>query len=149
MGEPVRIVDLATDMARLSGLTPGFDIDIQFTGIRPGEKLYEELFTDQEQNKSDVHAKVFEAVQELKNRALLDRVLWSLKDAMGLPDGIRQEEILQGFKRLVPTYSPSPMGLGKYLSEPYPSIGRNDSIRVAPTKIIVLRPSIPLAQTQP
>ncbi len=48
MGEPVHIVDLAKDMARLSGFSPGVDIDIQFTGARPGEKFFEELFTDGE-----------------------------------------------------------------------------------------------------
>ncbi|MDD4783728.1 MAG: nucleoside-diphosphate sugar epimerase/dehydratase, partial [Syntrophaceticus sp.] len=48
MGEPVRILDLAEDMIRLSGLTPGKDIEIKITGMRPGEKLREELFTDQE-----------------------------------------------------------------------------------------------------
>ena len=44
MGEPVRVFDLATDLIRLSGLEPDVDIDVQFTGTRPGEKLYEELF---------------------------------------------------------------------------------------------------------
>jgi FlaA1/EpsC-like NDP-sugar epimerase len=144
MGEPVRIVDLAADMARLSGLTPGYDIDIQITGIRPGEKLYEELFTDQEQSVSNVHPKVFEAVQEPKNRAVLDRVLQSLEDAVNLPDGIRQQEILHAFKRLVPTYHPSPIGLGKHLAEAIPSLESRPSTQGAAPKIIVLRPSIPL-----
>jgi FlaA1/EpsC-like NDP-sugar epimerase len=146
MGEPVRIVDLASDMARLSGLTPGYDIDIQFTGVRPGEKLYEELFTDQEQNKSDVHAKVFEATQEPKNRAVLDRVLLSLEEAMNLPEGLRQQEILHAFKRLVPTYSPSPTGLGKYLTKAIPALENQAFAQIPPPKIVVLQPKITLAK---
>ena len=48
MGQPVKIVDLAERMIRLSGLQPGYDIDIVFTGIRPGERLHEILFAEQE-----------------------------------------------------------------------------------------------------
>ena len=57
MGEPVRIVDLARDLIRLSGL-PENAIDITFTGIRPGEKLYEELYFDDEQTLPTSHPKV-------------------------------------------------------------------------------------------
>lgn len=59
MGEPVRVVDLARDMIRLSGLEEGRDLDIVFTGLRPGEKLFEELFADGEYYRRTSHAKVF------------------------------------------------------------------------------------------
>ncbi|WP_257313171.1 polysaccharide biosynthesis protein [Geothrix fuzhouensis] len=114
MGDPVRIVDMAMDMARLSGLSPGVDIDIQFTGMRPGEKLFEELFTDGEQGNADVHAKVFEAVQTPHDPMLLDLSLRQLREVIHLPDGERQRQMLRCFKRLVPSYQPSPIGLGKY-----------------------------------
>lgn len=59
MGEPVRIVDLAKDMILLSGLRYPEDIDIAFTGMRPGEKLAEELFYDAEEQSQKLHDKIF------------------------------------------------------------------------------------------
>jgi FlaA1/EpsC-like NDP-sugar epimerase len=115
MGEPVRIVDLATDMARLSGLVLGQDVEITYSGIRPGEKLYEELFTPQEQVRSQVHPKVFDADQECLCADLLDQGLSELQRCILEPDGVRQREILRWLTHLVPTYSPSPLGLGRYL----------------------------------
>ena len=61
MGEPVRIVDLARDMIRLSGLEEGTDISIEYTGIRPGEKLYEEMFFTHEIAEPTEHPKVLRA----------------------------------------------------------------------------------------
>ncbi len=58
MGEPVRIVDLARDLIRLSGLEPDRDIEITFTGLRPGEKLYEELFAASEDYGRTEHEKI-------------------------------------------------------------------------------------------
>ncbi len=59
MGEPVRVMDLAAEMIRLSGLTPGKDIQIAITGMRPGEKLREELQTDNERVIKTAHPKIF------------------------------------------------------------------------------------------
>jgi FlaA1/EpsC-like NDP-sugar epimerase len=59
MGEPVRIVDLAEDLIRLSGLRPDIDIKIEFTGIRRGEKLYEEWARDSETHVPTVHPQIF------------------------------------------------------------------------------------------
>ena len=59
MGEPVKIVDLAKDLIRLSGLELGRDIDIEFVGMRPGEKLYEELFISGENYQRTQHEKIF------------------------------------------------------------------------------------------
>jgi FlaA1/EpsC-like NDP-sugar epimerase len=119
MGEPVKIVDLAKDMCRLSGLTPGVDIEIQFSGIRPGEKLYEELFTDSEEKETNVHPKVFESGQEPLDVDLLKRGIKALQAATQLPEGPRQREILNWFGQLVPTYTPSPLGLGIYADVEY------------------------------
>src|SRR4029078_955868 len=59
MGDPVKIVDLARDLITLSGLRPDDDVEIKFTGIRPGEKLFEELSTASEHADKTRHPKVF------------------------------------------------------------------------------------------
>jgi FlaA1/EpsC-like NDP-sugar epimerase len=61
MGEPVRIKDMAEEMIRLSGLKPYEDIDIVFTGLRPGEKLYEELLYDKETHNPTHNKKIMVA----------------------------------------------------------------------------------------
>jgi FlaA1/EpsC-like NDP-sugar epimerase len=59
MGEPVKIVDLAEDLIRLSGLVPGKDVKIDFTGMRPGEKLFEELYFSAEKVHPTAHPRIF------------------------------------------------------------------------------------------
>ncbi|HEX7843140.1 MAG TPA: nucleoside-diphosphate sugar epimerase/dehydratase, partial [Kofleriaceae bacterium] len=59
MGEPVKIVDLARDLIKLSGFRPGLDIEIKFSGVRPGEKLFEQLATDAEHADKTKHPKIF------------------------------------------------------------------------------------------
>jgi FlaA1/EpsC-like NDP-sugar epimerase len=121
MGAPVRILDLAHDLARLSGYQAGIDLDIQITGPRPGEKLFEELFSGKEIRKAGIHPKVFEAAPDALDPALLERGLAGLEEALDLPDGRRQRQILAWFRNLVPAYEPSPDGLGRYLAAPEPA----------------------------
>lgn len=71
MGEPIRIVDMAGDLIRLHGLEPGKDISIEFTGLRPGEKLYEELITSGEGIVSTDHDKIMVLRGETRDAASL------------------------------------------------------------------------------
>ena len=98
MGKPVRIVDLAKDLIELSGLKPYEDIDIQFTGLRPGEKLFEELLTAEEGTTATTHAKIFQANLRQVDRALLENKLLTLRK-------MRDQEAIRGMIRdIVPTY---------------------------------------------
>jgi FlaA1/EpsC-like NDP-sugar epimerase len=67
MGEPVRILDLAHDLIRLSGLRVGIDIEVQITGLRPGEKLFEELYDAAEDHQSTAHPKIMVAASASRN----------------------------------------------------------------------------------
>jgi FlaA1/EpsC-like NDP-sugar epimerase len=101
MGEPVKVLDLATDLIRLSGLEVGIDIEIRFTGTRPGEKLYEELFFDSESSIPTDHPKVLRA----KNGALplgLSTVVDVLVE--GARKGRPDDEIRELLARLVPDF---------------------------------------------
>jgi FlaA1/EpsC-like NDP-sugar epimerase len=74
MGEPVKIVDLATDLIRLCGYEPGKDIELQFTGIRPGEKLYEEMFFHEENALPTNHPKLLRAKKAGIPEGLMRRI---------------------------------------------------------------------------
>jgi FlaA1/EpsC-like NDP-sugar epimerase len=101
MGEPVKVLDLATDLIRLSGLEVGTDVEIRFTGTRPGEKLYEELFFDSESAIPTDHPKVLRA----KNGAL-PIGLSTLVDLLveSTRNGRADEEIRELLVRLVPDF---------------------------------------------
>lgn len=104
MGQPVKIVDLAKDLIRLSGYEFGKDIDIQFSGLRPGEKLYEELFIPGEQYESTEHKKIVIA----KNASsIIPKTLDSLVEA--ICEAARQNDansIVFLLQQLVPEYTP-------------------------------------------
>jgi FlaA1/EpsC-like NDP-sugar epimerase len=117
MGEPVRIVELAREMVRLSGYCPGADMDIRYTGLRPGEKLFEELFASGEERRTQVHPKVFEAVQDPQDPARLEQGLRTLMALLVSSDPGRQRKILECFMHLVPSYQASLSGLGRFLGQ--------------------------------
>ena len=101
MGEPVRIVDLASDLIRLSGLQLGTDIEIQFTGVRPGEKLFEELALDDEHMRPTAHEKVLCALLGAPGADLLHAV-----DALVTAAQVREsdEQLRRRVGALVPEY---------------------------------------------
>lgn len=87
MGEQVRIIDLARNMIRLSGHRPDQDVKITFIGLRPAEKLYEELFDEKEQVELTMHDKIKRAVStESLGRPMLGSYVNELDQLCQLPD---------------------------------------------------------------
>jgi FlaA1/EpsC-like NDP-sugar epimerase len=105
MGEPVRIIDLAEDLIRLSGFEPGHDIRIEVTGIRPGEKLFEELLTAEEGTTSSRHDKIFIARKTDVDPATIAYYYKELIDAAGAGN---DKQIRHYLGELIPTFSGSP-----------------------------------------
>lgn len=109
MGEPVRVVDLARDLIRLSGLKEGEDIEIQFTGIRPGEKLYEEMFFADELAERTEHPKVLRARKETMESwgdHLIDQLIQSAREGAGADD------LREMLRKIVPDFTdtqPAPL----------------------------------------
>lgn len=108
MGEPVKIADLAADLIRLSGKEVGKDIEIRFSGTRPGEKLYEELFFDAEHASPTEHPKVLMA----RNATLPVGVSTVVNDLIqAAHEGWPSDELRMLLRRLVPDYEPSLAGM--------------------------------------
>ena len=101
MGEPVRIVDLAKDLIRLSGFEPNVDIPIVITGLRPGEKLFEELLLDEEGISATKHDKIFIGKPTFTDYKLLLR---SLESANRIIKIGTDEDIKNYVKTIVPNY---------------------------------------------
>ena len=101
MGKPVKITDLAKNMIKLSGHVPGKDIKIEFTGLRPGEKLYEELMTAEEGTEVTTHAKIRKAILSDEDPHVLKQQYDKL---ITLQDG---DAIIAQMKQMIPTYKPN------------------------------------------
>lgn len=101
MGEPVKIVDLAEDLIRLSGLTPNQDIEIRFTGIRPGEKLFEELACKEETAGKTRHPRIFIGRLQIQDWEEVNRDIQELHHMADSMDGRR---IRGKFREIVPEY---------------------------------------------
>jgi FlaA1/EpsC-like NDP-sugar epimerase len=105
MGDPIRIADLASDLIRLSGLQPGRDIPIIYTGVRPGEKLHEELFLNSESYRRTTHARIFRATDNgLLHIECLEQDIDRLAQ---LARGMETAALLNQIRALVPEYRPA------------------------------------------
>jgi FlaA1/EpsC-like NDP-sugar epimerase len=104
MGKPVKILHLAEELIRLSGKEPYEDIDITFTGLRPGEKLYEELLLDGEGVKPTTHEKICVARSVQDEDETLQEQLDELFDSARKLDLGRTVEVL---REIVPEYNPA------------------------------------------
>lgn len=101
MGEPVKIIDLAEKMINLTGLRPYIDIDIKITGLRPGEKLYEELLVDKNNGHiKTANKKIFiESIQTIEE---VDKEVNFIKETF---EGMNNSEIKELISKFIPTYS--------------------------------------------
>jgi FlaA1/EpsC-like NDP-sugar epimerase len=118
MGEPIRIVDIATDLIRLSGLVVGSDIEIKFTGMRAGEKLYEEMFFSAENVLTTDHPKVLRA----RNGILPDGVMRRIESMVAAAGAEHpDEELKQLLRSLVPDFHPHT----SQAAHPAPAVARS------------------------
>jgi FlaA1/EpsC-like NDP-sugar epimerase len=101
MGESIRIYDLAEKMLKLSGLEEGKDIEIRFTGLRPGEKLYEELLTSEENTIETHHPKIMIAKLSSENQ---EASIKKISELILLFDGQNNEALVKMLKEIVPEF---------------------------------------------
>ncbi|EPR69731.1 UDP-N-acetylglucosamine 4,6-dehydratase [Winogradskyella psychrotolerans RS-3] len=101
MGEPIKIFSLATNMIILSGLRYPEDIDIKITGLRPGEKIYEELLADGENTKKTYHDKIMIAKSRHVDISNVEKQINKLTAINSLTQPL---EIVSSIKQLIPEY---------------------------------------------
>ena len=104
MGEPVKIYDMAEKLIRLSGLEPNVDIKIKVTGLRPGEKLYEEILMDEEGLEATKHDKIHIAEPMNINMKMIEDKLDKLNNLLETSNNEDKEKIKNTIKQIVPTF---------------------------------------------
>ena len=100
----MKIAEVARQMVELSGYVPDRDVPIQFTGLRPGEKLYEELLIEPEQAEGTAHPRIFRSYEPLPETTTIQSEVGVLRKAIKEND---LEAALSVMCRLVPEYGPS------------------------------------------
>lgn len=108
MEDPVKIYDLACDLIKLSGFEPQVDIKVEFVGLRPGEKLYEEVLTEEEGLNKTVHEKIFIGRPTFDDLDTLKNNLAELKD---IAEEESNEALINKMEELVPTYKRAPQDM--------------------------------------
>ena len=101
MGKPVKIIDLAHKMIRLAGFTPNKEIKIEVVGLRPGEKLYEELLNDNSKTLPTYHEKIMIAQEIAENPELL---FVEVQDLIATADSFSSQKIVAKMKKIVPEF---------------------------------------------
>jgi FlaA1/EpsC-like NDP-sugar epimerase len=109
MGEPVKIVDLARNMIRLAGLEPEEDVEIRFVGLRPGEKLFEELLTEGEDIQPTYHDKI--KIFQGSTPHPKEMELW-VRGLRSLVESRDETEVVAWLAKLVPEYRPGGIWAG-------------------------------------
>jgi FlaA1/EpsC-like NDP-sugar epimerase len=101
MGKPVKIIDLARKMIKLAGFIPDKDINIQIIGLRPGEKLYEELLNDTSKTIPTYHDKIMIA-EEIQDE--YENLHAEIEELIGIANFFENDDIVAKMKKIVPEF---------------------------------------------
>lgn len=140
MGEPVKIVDLATDLIGLCGLEVGRDIEIKFTGMRAGEKLYEEMFFHEETANSTDHPKVLRA----RKAGIPDGLLKLIDRLIAATQTVDDDELREMLIALVPDFQRQPSAAPEPVAvQDLPGRRKTGSFRINTSAVVPLADSVP------
>lgn len=132
MGEPVKIYDMAVNLIKLSGLEPNVDVEIKFTGLRPGEKLYEEILMDEEGLQATKHDKIHIAEPMNINMDMIKEKLDKLNNLLETTNNEDKEIIKETIKEIVPTFKDKDVVNRERIEE----VSRKEEIDINEEKIV-------------